>query len=403
MPRLNPYPIPKKRFHGGRWRIYWKWNKRQYSLPTEYMEAKKTSLVNNDLRLISAALAMDAPEFPEAYQEAPTVLTYLADRRGDTQAPSDPAVWLADYEKEIMSDCDFAWARDSLTRLRNLEAAVGGLDNVTPRKGSAYLAEIGAKRSTGTRNRALTAFNRFYKWAIRTGRTKTNPFTGITALREERRSDIVYCTNAERDEIIELAKATRWPEWLAVAIAFYAGMRREEVSNLAWADVRINEGLILVSKTKTKTSRTLPLASKLEELLAAIPQKERVGYVVKSPKNLDRLWRLNTIIRIIQKAKQAKLMAEWKIDRPAPSRAKDYPEKKAEYIKKKEKRKVELNAHLDRIGWNSFRHTFGSLLAQGGVSLDKISAWMGNTPEVCRRHYAQFIPRDRRDGEIDKL
>ncbi len=71
--------------------------------------------------------------------------------------------------------------------------------------------------------------------------------------------------------------------------------------------------------------------------------------------------------------------------------------------KYKKKRAAELKSILGRIGWNPFRHTFGSLLAQAGVSIDKISAWMGNTPEVCRRHYAQFIPRDRRDSEIDKL
>jgi integrase len=403
MPRLSPHPIPKKRFHGGRWRIYWKWNKRQYSIATEYMDAKKTSLVNNDLRLISAALAMDDPEFPTVYQEAPAVLMYLAVRWGDTQAPSDPAAWLMDYEKEIMSDCDFAWARDSLTRLRNLETAMDGLGNVTPSNGSAYLAGIGAKRSTGTRNRALTAFNRFFKWAMRTGRTKINPFAGITALREERRLDIVYCTVTEREAIIDMAKATGWPEWLAVAIAFYAGMRREEISNLLWSDIRVGEGLIIVTKTKTKTSRTLPLASKLEEMLVAVPQSERIGYVVKSPEGLDRLWRLNTLIKVIQKAKQAQLMEEWKIQKPVPSRSKQYPGKKAEYLILKEKRKAELQTHLERIGWNPWRHTFGSLLAQAGVSLDKISAWMGNTPEVCRRHYAQFIPRDRRDGEIDKL
>jgi len=55
------------------------------------------------------------------------------------------------------------------------------------------------------------------------------------------------------------------------------------------------------------------------------------------------------------------------------------------------------------IGWTPFRHTFGSLLAQAGVSLDKISSWMGNTPEVCSKHYAQFVPRDYRDEDVDKL
>jgi len=57
----------------------------------------------------------------------------------------------------------------------------------------------------------------------------------------------------------------------------------------------------------------------------------------------------------------------------------------------------------ERIRWNAYRHTFGSLLAQDGVSLDKISAWMGNSPAVCRRHYAEFVPRDRRDEDIDRL
>jgi site-specific recombinase XerD len=35
-----------------------------------------------------------------------------------------------------------------------------------------------------------------------------------------------------------------------------------------------------------------------------------------------------------------------------------------------------------------FRHTFGSQLAQKGLSLYKISALMGNSEKVCREHYA---------------
>ena len=35
-----------------------------------------------------------------------------------------------------------------------------------------------------------------------------------------------------------------------------------------------------------------------------------------------------------------------------------------------------------------FRHTFGTQLAKRGISLYKISELMGNSPEICRRHYA---------------
>ena len=39
-----------------------------------------------------------------------------------------------------------------------------------------------------------------------------------------------------------------------------------------------------------------------------------------------------------------------------------------------------------------YRHTFGSQLAQVGVSLFQIANFMGNSPEICRRHYAALVP-----------
>ena len=44
--------------------------------------------------------------------------------------------------------------------------------------------------------------------------------------------------------------------------------------------------------------------------------------------------------------------------------------------------------------WSSldYRHTFGSQLAQAGVSLLQIATLMGNSPEICRWHYAALAP-----------
>ena len=44
-----------------------------------------------------------------------------------------------------------------------------------------------------------------------------------------------------------------------------------------------------------------------------------------------------------------------------------------------------------------FRHTFGSHLAQKGESLYKIAELMGNSPEICRRHYAALMPEKMRE------
>ncbi|MHB1157658.1 MAG: tyrosine-type recombinase/integrase [Phycisphaerales bacterium] len=52
-----------------------------------------------------------------------------------------------------------------------------------------------------------------------------------------------------------------------------------------------------------------------------------------------------------------------------------------------------------RLVWTclDYRHTFGSQLAQKGVSLFKISQLMGNSPEICRRHYAALVPETMSD------
>ena len=51
------------------------------------------------------------------------------------------------------------------------------------------------------------------------------------------------------------------------------------------------------------------------------------------------------------------------------------------------------------LNWSclDFRHTFGSHLAQKGESLYKISKLMGNSPEICRKHYAALIPEEMTD------
>lgn len=45
-------------------------------------------------------------------------------------------------------------------------------------------------------------------------------------------------------------------------------------------------------------------------------------------------------------------------------------------------------------GCPDYRHTFGSHLAMKGESLYKISKLMGNSPEICRHHYAALTPEE---------
>jgi integrase len=134
----------------------------------------------------------------------------------------------------------------------------------------------------------------------------------------------VHCTPDEREEIIAMAEEAGWEDWIAIPLAFYSGMRREEVANLEWPDVRFPEGKIIVGKSKTKRGREIPLNAKLESLLSSLPASGRSGYVVKMPGKIDRLFRMDNFVRHIRRMKRDQFLATNSIEKPPPSRSKDY-------------------------------------------------------------------------------
>jgi len=55
----------------------------------------------------------------------------------------------------------------------------------------------------------------------------------------------------------------------------------------------------------------------------------------------------------------------------------------------------------EKLGWNVFRHTFASLLVQGGASIFKVAAWLGDQLTTCQRYYAAMSPDH--DPDIDRM
>ncbi len=151
-----------------------------------------------------------------------------------------------------------------------------------------------------------------------------------------------------------------------VAIYIYAGLRREETLWLTNEDVNLEKRLIHVrAKTiegefwqpKTRRNRAVPISSSLFDILSAY----------ESPG--DSIWFF-----------------------PSPTGRRWHPDNFSQ----------DLRAANEACGlpWSclDFRHTFGSHLAQRGESLYKIATLMGNSPEICRRHYAALVPEAMHDS-----
>jgi integrase len=150
-----------------------------------------------------------------------------------------------------------------------------------------------------------------------------------------------------------------------VAVCIYAGLRREETIRLTRQDVDLKERLLRVrAKTvdgdawqpKPRRNRVVPIS---DALLAILQQYDpKAGAVWYFPSPTDQRWDPDNFSQDLRKVNRDRGL-EW--------------------------------------GALDYRHTFGSHLAMKGESLYKISALMGNSPEICRRHYAALIPEKMRD------
>ncbi len=150
-----------------------------------------------------------------------------------------------------------------------------------------------------------------------------------------------------------------------VATLIYAGPRREAVLWLTPEDVDLERRLLHIRakkiageswQPKTKRNRVVPISSALHAILSAYESPTEGPWYFPSPRGCR--WNPDNFSQTLRETNNAQGV-QWSC--------------------------------LD------FRHTFGSLLAQKGVSLYKIAELMGNSPEICRRHYAALVPEKMHD------
>ena len=178
-PRVE-FPTPGKRLRGDRWQVFWRAGSRVYGLsigPVSEADAEGARL--------EVALALRTGRWPEWAAGAAAVQRYLAEH-----GAADAGDLLGPYEASLRAEVSGGWANTAMGHLRELQEFAGGdLAAVTARQAQAFLDHVRrtpgpflvgrGPRSVGTRNRALAAGARFFKWAVRTGRLHANPFQGI--------------------------------------------------------------------------------------------------------------------------------------------------------------------------------------------------------------------------------
>jgi integrase len=223
--------------------------------------------------------------------------------------------------------------------------------------------------SPRTANRFREVLHKMFAYAIKekgyTGPdgNKSNPVADV-GRRQEPAHSIRFLRIAQIDE--QLGVLQDQPTLKALVATFiYAGLRREEALWLTVDDVDLDKRLIYVRaklingehwQPKTKRNRVVPISSALHEIFATYSPERTEPWFFPSPRG----------------------------------RRRD-PDNTSQELR-------EINrSHGLKWSCLDFRHTFGSTLAQRGRSLFQIAELMGNSPEICRRHYAALMPEKMHD------
>ncbi len=245
---------------------------------------------------------------------------------------------------------------------------------------TAHIADfIAAKvRSRGlapkTANRYREILHRLFRWAMKQHGIRmpnsVNPAADVERYKE-RAPEIGFLTLSQIAEQLDALRDSPQLQTMA-ALYIYAGLRREEALWLTVDDVQLGHGvngmLRIRAKTvgddswqpKTKVNRAVPISRALRQHLDRYaPRPSHGSWYFPSPEG--RRWDCDNFSADLRQANDAAGLP-W--------------------------------------GCLDYRHTFGSQLAQAGVSLYKIATLMGNSPEICRRHYAAIVP-EALAGEVD--
>jgi integrase len=219
-----------------------------------------------------------------------------------------------------------------------------------------------------TANRYREILSTFFNWAITQRGVRMpgdkNPAAAVLRYKEQA-PEIRFQTLKQVDEQLE-SVAENVQMQAMVAMLIYAGIRREEILWLTHDDLDLSVKPFGVIRIRAKTIEGESWEPKTKKN-RAVPVSSRLRFY------LDK-WQL----------KSDRGKGVWLF--PSPHGMRWDPDNFSS----------DLRAANDKakLPWGclDFRHTFGSQLAMKGESLYKISQLMGNSPDICRRHYAALLP-----------
>ena len=144
------------------------------------------------------------------------------------------------------------------------------LDRITPKMIENYkLARIKVV-SKSTVNREMDTFSSLFNKAIEWGKTESNPLKLVKDFKVDNRMERIL---SKEEEQRLLAKS---PDHLRpiLLVALHTGMRLREILHLPWEFVDLQQGVVVVTKTKSGKERKIPMNYILKDVFSELHRKK---------------------------------------------------------------------------------------------------------------------------------
>lgn len=202
------------------------------------------------------------------------------------------------------------------------------------------------------------AFRSFVNYLLQVHALEADPFQGVMMPRMAD-PEVTWLRPAQVQRVLQLARI--YGGYFPIKLALYTGMRRMELAHSRAEDINWNDHLLQIraENTKSKRGRVVPIPDPLFDDLVVLDRRE--GYLLgEGAKSLGP----RRMSRLLEPVKE--FMPEI-------------------------------------TGWHIFRHTYVSLLLQNGVSLVKVSKWVGHRKyETTLKYYAN-LATDHYDEDCNRM
>lgn len=207
---------------------------------------------------------------------------------GNKQRPRNVKKSLIEFKLEIMQYAKIHYAKSTIDLFKrsldnlitiNGNIMVNYLQNLHIEKYKSERLLAGASRTTV--NMEFRALSSMFNTGINLRLIESNPCIGVKKLSVPEKEILAF---TEKENIEILNQIQEQPLRAIVQTALYTGCRINEILNLQWRDVDLDNRILTILnkpnfQTKSGRIRRLPISDKLFHILNDIQNKENMNYV----------------------------------------------------------------------------------------------------------------------------